>query len=394
MLRAPQTLSVRLRPPAAATAAPSLESELAVVTQTELQSSDGTTSEEEGPGGRVRTLQSRAQRRRQLLEAHRLEPTLGGASFLERSAVRLVTERRYRAAVETFLQWADSRGLALVEDAAVDEAVVQYMTDSYAAGLQAHVGEVLAAGLIHFLPAYGRLGCRRLPRMWKALKGWRLRTPSRSRVPFPFPVWAGVVWELCRMDQWLMATYVLFMLVTYCRPSELLQARRSQLVPPVAGATTAWAVLLFPEEAGRRSKTQVFDEGISLLNHIVPWLPKLAEVLAQGQADERIFPFDYGTCVASFRRAAAAAGVPGLVPYQARHSGASIDRAQRHRSILEVKQRGRWRADASLIRYEKSARLARALSRLTPAVQARLHQCALALEGLFFGRAAVGSILA
>ena len=47
-----------------------------------------------------------------------------------------------------------------------------------------------------------------------------------------------------------------------------------------------------------------------------------------------------------------------LVPYQARHSGPSIDRARGARSQEEVRKRGGWLSRQSMARYEKSGRLA------------------------------------
>ena len=47
----------------------------------------------------------------------------------------------------------------------------------------------------------------------------------------------------------------------------------------------------------------------------------------------------------------------GVVPYTWRHSAPSIDRAQRRRSLQEVKKRGWWRQPKSVNRYEKAGRL-------------------------------------
>ena len=46
-----------------------------------------------------------------------------------------------------------------------------------------------------------------------------------------------------------------------------------------------------------------------------------------------------------------------IIPYQARHSGASSDVASGRRTVHETKLRGRWQADASLRRYQKGGRL-------------------------------------
>ena len=40
-----------------------------------------------------------------------------------------------------------------------------------------------------------------------------------------------------------------------------------------------------------------------------------------------------------------------------RHSGPSVDLAMGHRTLQEVKLRGRWKADSSMIRYVKPGRV-------------------------------------
>ena len=68
------------------------------------------------------------------------------------------------------------------------------------------------------------------------------------------------------------------------------------------------------------------------------------------------------------------------VPYQARRSGASIDRAQQVRALEVIQKRGRWSSQKSVKRYEKSGRLNEVWKRLSPAVQAHCELCALRLE--------------
>ena len=48
-----------------------------------------------------------------------------------------------------------------------------------------------------------------------------------------------------------------------------------------------------------------------------------------------------------------------LSPYQTRHSGPSIDRAKKLRTLHEVQKRGNWRSTTSVLRYEKAGRLSK-----------------------------------
>lgn len=57
-------------------------------------------------------------------------------------------------------------------------------------------------------------------------------------------------------------------------------------------------------------------------------------------------------------------GIGPLHPYRLRHGGASMDYWEKHRSIVEIQKRGRWRATASVRRYEKGGRLSQLLNSL------------------------------
>jgi hypothetical protein len=85
------------------------------------------------------------------------------------------------------------------------------------------------------------------------------------------------------------------------------------------------------------------------------WLPAVLALHLQGKTG-RIWEFTYKAFADSFRLACSALAIK-LVPYQARHSGASIDRFSESRSLLEVQKRGFWKSVKSLTRYEKAGRL-------------------------------------
>ena len=59
-----------------------------------------------------------------------------------------------------------------------------------------------------------------------------------------------------------------------------------------------------------------------------------------------------------------------LVPYMAQHSGRSIEAALGTRTRKEIKDRGRWKSDRSVLRYEQRARLHKSFHRLPAAYQA------------------------
>ena len=92
-----------------------------------------------------------------------------------------------------------------------------------------------------------------------------------------------------------------------------------------------------------------------------------------------------------FRRAAALVKVTA-VPYQARHSGASLDAARGLRSRAEIKARGRWASDRSVARYESKARVAESSDCLPKPRLQHLQLCEHRLEELLCGRVAAQSL--
>ena len=232
-----------------------------------------------------------------------------------------------------------------------------------------------------------------MARGWKALKGWRRRCLARTRTPHCLAIWTGIAWELIRGGFWLHAVYLLFLVVAYMRPSEPLTVRRGDLVAPTAGVSRAWHVQLYPEERPARSKTYAANDSVELTAKWAPWLGTVCEALSQGPQDELIFGFDYGEFLEQFRAITARLGLEKATPYQARHSGPSIDLARGERTLPEVKARGRWLHDKSVTRYERRARLAVSLQRMSASKRAFCEETERRFEALVLGRAHVSDIV-
>lgn len=184
-----------------------------------------------------------------------------------------------------------------------------------------------------------------------------------------------------------MAVLVLMALCTYLRPGQMLGLRRGSLAPPAAGATSTWSLLVHPMESGTTSKTGDRDISILLDSAWLSWMPPVYEELIKGDPELPLFEFNYAQFLMQFRKAVRALGLPSVVPYQLRHSGASADRGEDSRSLLEVQRRGQWRSVRSVQRYEKAARLATSAHRLRPEMREHTAQCEQALEGVvLYGR--------
>ena len=190
-----------------------------------------------------------------------------------------------------------------------------------------------------------------------------------------------IVWEFARDGEWLMAIYTLFLLVGYMRPSEGLSVRRLDLQAPVNKATGVWHVLPFPEERSARSKTYAANDSVELHSFWMPWFSEVVKTMSEGASQELLFPFSYGNYLAVWRRVFRRLPLEA-VPYQARHSGASIDAAMGYRSRPERKSQGRWKTDASVQRYEKKALLTKTFNALSTEWKVHAQQCEKRLEHL------------
>ena len=85
------------------------------------------------------------------------------------------------------------------------------------------------------------------------------------------------------------------------------------------------------------------------------WLSPALAVLAS-KGDERLFGYTYPQMVTNLTAACSQLHLR-LVAYQMRHSGASVDRAVRRRTLEQIQKRGRWQSHHSVRRYEKTGRL-------------------------------------
>ena len=183
-----------------------------------------------------------------------------------------------------------------------------------------------------------------------------------------------------------MMLYTLLLVCTYMRPGEGLQLRREDLIAPAPGVLTSWSILLFPQERAASSNVLAKDDSLIMDSAWMKWWDKVLPVLASGKAGDRPWPFTYADYVPEFKAAARDIGLPDLVPYQARHSGASIDIAGRHRSLAEVQRRGRWKTLASVQRYERHAQLGKSAQTLSDRQRFVFRFALDHLEELILGR--------
>ena len=180
-------------------------------------------------------------------------------TFLEHRAVKAESSAQYRLALEQFMDFSLPRGLEIDNAERVDRLLVDFLNKLYQEGHQAYKGDRVIAAFMHENPQYGRNGDRKIPRTWRAIKGFRKMCPGKSRKAYPLAVWAAMAIQMKEMKQLRMAIFLLMAVSSYSRPSELLRARVFSLVRPARGVTSSWSLLLSPEERAHSSKTGEYD---------------------------------------------------------------------------------------------------------------------------------------
>lgn len=298
----------------------------------------------------------------------------------------------YRRELAKFMEYADEVNAPLRSAAQVDQAVVGHFNRLYLAGFNAYRGEKMLASLLHHFPEYGRLGPKGLPRGWRSLKGWRRLTPGFSRRPLPLSFWCAFAEKVILHGNLQMGVYTLVSLSAYLRPSEACGLCRRDLVPPAVGGSHCWSILVCPQERATVTKTGERDVSIALDSvWMAQWIAPVMETLKRGPPSEVMWNFGYNDYLEVFRKVRELFGEPSLVPYQLRHSGASIDRSRCWRTLGEVQKRGRWSSAKSVARYGKHGLLNDSLQRHSVAAQTAFVRSEAMLDAIILGHAGRGS---
>lgn len=192
--------------------------------------------------------------------------------------------------------------------------------------------------------------------------------------------------ELVRTGKWNHALCLLLMYDLYLRPGEAFSLTVGSAAPPVREGGRSmqyWAFTIRPFEEGMPAKTGSFDDSVVLDHPERVFLGPLVAAVRQGRrATDPLFEgVDARSFNKHFREAARCLQLD-VVPYQARHGGASGGRADRFRSLDEVRKRGRWRSEASTRRYEKHGKLQAKLAAMPDKMRRHMGDVAQHIEAI------------
>ncbi|CAK0801682.1 unnamed protein product [Prorocentrum cordatum] len=303
-------------------------------------------------------------------QAARARPVgTGGLTTLEQESITQKTRQDYARRLERFDVFCKTHGLTTASDDELEEAVVEYMELQFSRGEPSNSGAKLLAAIGHRDPRLHHAGrLLKLPRVARALQGWRRLVPPLTRAPAPWAAVAAIAVALIYRGQRRAALGVVLAADAYLRPGELLTLRADHVVP----------------EELQSTKTRGFNDSILLDSPARSFLgPLLEQVAFQSQPMELLFPWSGAAFDAMFKEAAALVGLESweLTPYILRHSGPSHDWLTKARSLEAIKRRGRWASDLSVRRYEKGSRVMRRLASLDRGRQLVLATADRLLEG-------------
>ncbi|CAK0906122.1 unnamed protein product [Prorocentrum cordatum] len=279
-------------------------------------------------------------------ERARLLPRQG---FLAANKVRPSTQVLYLKVLRLLTGWLMVDALPDWPVAAWDAALADFLLWAFDQGVARATAARLGAAVL-----WGH-----------SLAGWKSLHPPGSRPPLPeLVVRAAAAW-LGHQGEFATALCVMLMFEGYLRPSEALALRAAQLTGPFGSATSAgshMSVVVHAAELQQPGKTGEMDHTVVL---DLPRQQALAWALARLR-DSRLgswhplWDFDYNLLQRRFGQALAAVGASCLAGtlYSLRHGGASHDRLTASRTLMEVQQRGNWRAFNSVRRYDKHGRVA------------------------------------
>ena len=122
-------------------------------------------------------------RKRQRKYGVRARGLLGERSLLEIHSVTEQTRKDYAAKVDGFMEFVRFYMVPIKKDTELDAALCDYAEHLFLSGETCSFGQKLQAALEYVRPETARDGSLRLPRVKRALKGWRKLSPAQCRLP-------------------------------------------------------------------------------------------------------------------------------------------------------------------------------------------------------------------
>ena len=310
------------------------------------------------------------------------------ASDLRLSTVGVAYRRQCASAVIDLDTWAVESGHYDVLEADPDAAMEIYFDTLSGDSVGPQLGAVTLYGYILLRTSLNARDGSIFQKSRVALRGWRRKMPGGSRDPVDLDLIWLIATDLLDAGELDAATALAFQADGYLRPSEAIGLSGNSVVWASAGQVARGALddkvalVIAPSEEGVPAKTGQWDETI-LVGEFGnrSWMRDVAK---GAWRPERLFPhLTLERYERSFRRIVKKRKIVdlGITPHVVRHSAPSTDLLLGAITLPELKKRGRWASDRSVVRYGKAGRLLVAMRQVPPELAADAASAALEFPG-------------
>ena len=189
-------------------------------------------------------------------------PAVLRLSTLESRAVTAATSKDYLRRLQNFVA-ITLCDLENISGESLDQLLVDHFDEVFVSGKGSDYAARLISAVIHYHSRFSRLGSFRLPRAWRALKGWKKLAPGGANIPLPLVALHGMIGAALYRRQIAMAVALLLGFWCYLRPGEMLDLAGHQLIPPSARLKLPlWGIIVRAAELGRMLKVGEFDASV------------------------------------------------------------------------------------------------------------------------------------
>lgn len=268
---------------------------------------------------------------------------------------------KYKECVDKFMEYASHKRWYLKNVDNTDKKLAEYFAELLESGAPFNTASYTLFGYILLKTDECVADKFLYPRARSALKGWSSRDPQSSRTGADPLIWYLIANHIADKSP-PAAAALLLQLDTYARPSEILKAKRRDVIAPASRACKYWGLIFGNSQFSEMTKAKQQDDTVLLDSLDRNYAPKVLKMVAShcAQDDQFLFgPISLAQYEDLFKQSRAAVGLASfsLTPHCVRHSGPSVDFLHRARSATEIQTWGRWKTQKSILRYQKPGQM-------------------------------------
>lgn len=294
--------------------------------------------------------------------------------------IRPKTLISYAYHAELFLEWCKTTRRKVVNGIQADKNMAIYFNALFEDGEPMNTASYTLFGWIALRTVPQSPERDLMPLSRAALTAWRGACISKMRVGLPPQVIFHFAAFCVAHDEHWAAAAVLLQYDLYARPSEILNVRGRDLVPPVRNMCLHWGVIFGNADHLETTKAGCSDDVVFANSPHRSFAHKILQRFGKLflHVDQPLFKGNLAQYEALFRQFSKHYKLKKSIftPHCIRHSGPSFDAIHNHRTLPEIQTRGRWACLASVNRYKKPGRLLLEASKL-PHVLREAKNCVL-----------------